>query len=133
MKGIGNNPDRALQLFAKAVALAPRAVVALMEVVHRAAPGKVVQITELAIQQVKAAGLEELVPAIVARAVAFAPELRAELVRVALGLVPPTLGERILDAVSRAIAGAETPASASGLGGTINPANIGGSVVSPEQ
>ncbi len=131
LEGAGQDPkgqdcDRVLELFKRALATAPRAVLGLMEVAHRACPDSIAQITEAAIRQVQAAGLAELVPAIVARAVALAPDQRAELVRLALTLAPPNLGERILDAVTGLVEG-RGGSRGVGIGGTINPANIGGS------
>lgn len=133
LEGAEKNSDRVLRLFEKAVAAAPKAAVGLLEVAHRAAPDRILELTEIAIRQVTALGLEELVPAIVAKAVALAPGQRVALTRLALGMVPATLGERILDALAAALTGPGAAGRGAGLGGTINPANIGGSVVSPEQ
>ncbi len=132
LEGVEKNSDRVLQLFEKAVATVPRAVLGLMEVAHRAAPDRILDITEIAIRVAAAAGMEELVPSIVAKAVSLAPDQRAALTRLSLGMVPPGLADLILKAVAEALSSPGT-VGGSAINGTMNPSNVGGNVVSPEQ
>jgi hypothetical protein len=128
------NSAKVRALFKIAVEASPRSAVALLEVAFRADPSSLLEFTRIAIAAVRAAGMPELIPAIVARAVELSPEQRAALTQLALAGAPPALARAILDAIVAALANRGGGKSGLGvLGGSINPANIGGSVVSPEQ
>lgn len=132
LEGVEKNADPVLRLFEKGVTVVPRAVVGLMEVAHRGAPDRILEVTEIAIRQVTTLGMEDLVPAITAKAIGLAPGQRDALTRLAMSMTSPSLRQRILNMLGGA-EGNDDPALNSALRGTINPANVGGNVVSPEQ
>lgn len=121
-------------LFKTAIEASPRSAVALLEAAFRTDPACLQDLTRIAIAAVKAAGLPGLLPAIVARAVELSPNERAALTQLALEGASPSLAREILDAVIAALSNGRGGRSGLGaLGGSMNPANIGGAVVSPSE
>jgi hypothetical protein len=138
-----------------------------MEVAHRAAPDRIVQITEIALRHaappgsfktvsargkrggerdykgsvgerdfkdtrdykgdIGREGWEDAASAIVAKAMELAPDQRDALARLLYDLFPGALAARLENA-SYALLGPGTPIGVALLSGTMNPANIGGSV-----
>jgi hypothetical protein len=92
----GRDCDYVLRLYRAAVAASPRSALALMEVAYRVCPENLVAYRDIAVQEARAAGLNDLAAAILAQA----DFLAAGDTRAVVVLGP--------------------------LGGTINPANVGG-------
>ena len=93
-------------------------------------PSHLAPFLETAVKAALAAGRADLIPYLVAEAVILVPDQRVGLTELAIGLVPEPMRPRILDAIARLGPGGFLGSPA--LGGTINPGNVGGSVVSPE-
>jgi hypothetical protein len=124
--------DQVRDLFKVAVTAVPKSATALLDVAFQACPSSIAAFTEIAIRAVQAAGLADMIPSIVARAVALAPNQQTALTRLALALAPESLADRIVNAIAAALAqSGRNEGGLGALGGTINPANIGGGIVSP--
>ena len=159
LEGVDKNSDQVLHLFEASVAAAPKAVLALMEVAHRAAPGRIVEITEIALEQTTRKsprrkrdfkdivppgerdfkggrdgaddhqGREDQVASILNKAIALAPDQRGALTSLVAGMFSPAFSERVFASIGGVVLGSGGLGGTAALSGTINPANIGGSVI----
>jgi hypothetical protein len=157
LDGVEKNSDRVLHHYEAAVAAAPTAVLGLMEVAHRAAPDRIVEITEIALEQTtrKAPrrkrdfkdvvppgerdfkggrdaadayeGREDLVSSILNKAIALAPDQRSALLGLVRGMYPTSFADRVFASIGGVALAPGFALGGGALGGTINPANIGGS------
>jgi len=124
---------QATRRFTTAFKADPLSVGALLKGAYAAFPANLPTFVEAAIKAAKASGQPDLIPLIVADAIKLDPGQRAALTVLALSSVPESLGERILADIAALLSGHGTIPSLGALGGTINPANIGGTVISNER
>jgi hypothetical protein len=122
LQGVAKNSNQVLDLFREAVRKQPQAVLSLMEVAHRAAPDRCVDVARIALEEAAPDGNNEAVSKILAKAISLCPEKRTALEKLSRELYADR-SSGILEGVRIILVGAP-----SGLGSSINPANIGGGV-----